>query len=298
MSNPSYELRNSEEKCSNEIDTYILLPIKKSNTYLKQLPIYPKLKKTIENSSGGFFLYIKKSSKITIPVEICFFIENHSQKVVNVIILDENSKGEINISCLGKSFGKHKSLNYFLLKSNSSLHIYENHSWSPQNTIISKSYIILKENAHCEDYYINTKGYGNIVKKSRYLLNDYAKVYSKSELLIKEGHAKLSSIAYLKGKNTITDFYSRAITYNGIIHTNFLISAQGENSRGVAKCDGFIIDKGYITSIPSISVKNKTAKVMHEASVGSIPEDIINYFRMRGLNGEEAIDLFIRGFLK
>jgi Fe-S cluster assembly scaffold protein SufB len=43
--------------------------------------------------------------------------------------------------------------------------------------------------------------------------------------------------------------------------------------------------------------ESKEAQITHEASIGKISEEQLNYLRSRGLNEKEAIDLIISGFL-
>jgi hypothetical protein len=44
--------------------------------------------------------------------------------------------------------------------------------------------------------------------------------------------------------------------------------------------------------------KQNKALITHEASIGRVSEEELNYLRSRGLTEKEAIDLIVRGFLK
>ena len=68
--------------------------------------------------------------------------------------------------------------------------------------------------------------------------------------------------------------------------------------RGHLDCQGLVVgEKAMIRLVPSLVVKNKNALLTHEASIGKISEDELNYLRSRGLNKSEAIDLIVSGFL-
>jgi Fe-S cluster assembly scaffold protein SufB len=56
-------------------------------------------------------------------------------------------------------------------------------------------------------------------------------------------------------------------------------------------------DSGSIVAEPKLVNRNKDASLTHEASVGKISEDILNYLRSRGLTEDQAIDLVVTGFL-
>jgi hypothetical protein len=50
--------------------------------------------------------------------------------------------------------------------------------------------------------------------------------------------------------------------------------------------------------VPELVNENKDALLTHEASIGRISEEELNYLRARGLSENEAIDLIVAGFLE
>jgi Fe-S cluster assembly scaffold protein SufB len=60
-----------------------------------------------------------------------------------------------------------------------------------------------------------------------------------------------------------------------------------------------LLDKkqGFIESIPGIKALDEEARLSHEASIGKIVPDQVEYLQSRGLDEHEAISLLIRGFL-
>ena len=50
--------------------------------------------------------------------------------------------------------------------------------------------------------------------------------------------------------------------------------------------------------MPYIEVRNRTAKVEHEASTSKIGEDQLFYCRQRGLSEEDAVSTIVNGFCK
>jgi Fe-S cluster assembly scaffold protein SufB len=70
-------------------------------------------------------------------------------------------------------------------------------------------------------------------------------------------------------------------------------------STGHLDCQSIIADKGSVVSlVPEVVCKNKDAQITHEASVGKISEEQLNYLRTRGLNEQEATNLITAGFLR
>ena len=135
----------------------------------------------------------------------------------------------------------------------------------------------------------------------------------------------------LKGKNSIGEFYSIAVTNNfqqadtgtKMIHigenTKSTIISKGisagksqnsyrglvkinpkaKNSRNFSQCDSLLIGNACgAHTFPYIETKNKSAKIEHEATTSKIGEDQIFYCNQRGIDTEKAIALIVNGFSK
>ena len=135
----------------------------------------------------------------------------------------------------------------------------------------------------------------------------------------------------LKGKNSIGEFYSVALTNNlqqadtgtKMIHlgenTKSSIISKGISSgdstntyRGLVKvlskakqaknysqCDSLLIgSNSRANTIPYMDIQNSTANIEHEASTSKIGEEQIFYFLQRGIKIEKAVELIINGFCK
>ena len=135
----------------------------------------------------------------------------------------------------------------------------------------------------------------------------------------------------LKGKNSVGEFYSIAVTNNfqqadtgtKMIHlgenTKSTIISKGisagksqnsyrglvrinpraKNSRNFSQCDSLSIgNECGAHTFPYIETKNKSAKIEHEATTSKIGEDQIFYCNQRGIDTEKAIALIVNGFSK
>ncbi len=104
------------------------------------------------------------------------------------------------------------------------------------------------------------------------------------------------------GKNTRSTIISKGIsaghgqqTYRGGV--NVRRSAAG--ARNYTQCDSLLIGGSCgAHTIPYVEVKNKTARVEHEATTSRIGEDQLFYCRQRGLSEEDAVNLIVNGFCK
>jgi Fe-S cluster assembly protein SufB len=104
------------------------------------------------------------------------------------------------------------------------------------------------------------------------------------------------------GRNTRSTIISKGIsaghgqnTYRGLVR----IQPRAENARNYSQCDSLLIGPrcgGH--TVPYIEVKNRSARVEHEASTSKIGEDQLFYCRQRGLSEEEAVAMIVNGFAK
>jgi Fe-S cluster assembly protein SufB len=104
------------------------------------------------------------------------------------------------------------------------------------------------------------------------------------------------------GKNTRSRIVAKGIsagrgnnTYRGLVRV--LKGADG--ARNHTQCDSMLIgDRCGAHTVPYIEVKNRSAKVEHEATTSKISDDQLFYCRQRGLSDEDAVALIVNGFCK
>ncbi len=104
------------------------------------------------------------------------------------------------------------------------------------------------------------------------------------------------------GKNTKSTIISKGIsaghgrqTYRGLVR----MGPNAHNARNYTQCDSLLIgDKSGAFTVPYVEVKNKSARLEHEATTTRIGEDQLFYCRQRGLSEEDAVNLIVNGFCK
>ncbi|MBP2668076.1 MAG: sufB, partial [Deltaproteobacteria bacterium] len=102
------------------------------------------------------------------------------------------------------------------------------------------------------------------------------------------------------GKNTRSTIVNKGIsagrgqnTYRGLVK----VLAAADGSRNFTQCDSLLLgDRCGAHTFPYIEVKNRTAKVEHEASTSRIGEDQLFYCQQRGLSREDAVSMIVSGF--
>jgi uncharacterized protein len=76
------------------------------------------------------------------------------------------------------------------------------------------------------------------------------------------------------------------------------VQAYGKHSRGHVDCIEIVQDKGQARAVPIVDVFEHTAKVTHEAAIGSVDKAQLETLMARGLRSDEAVDIIIKGMLK
>jgi len=110
-------------------------------------------------------------------------------------------------------------------------------------------------------------------------------------------HMDLGSRAVLQAAGTSAELITRAITKGGPSISRGHINGKVAGSRGHLECKGLILKDGMIYAIPEIEGNVVGTELSHEAAVGKLAREEIEYLMARGLDEEVATATIIRGFL-
>ena len=104
------------------------------------------------------------------------------------------------------------------------------------------------------------------------------------------------------GKNTRSTIISKGIsaghgqnTYRGLVR----VLPRARGARNFTQCDGLLLGSECgAHTVPYIEVKNRSARVEHEATTSKIGEDQIFYCNARGIETQDAVNMIVNGFCK
>ena len=103
-------------------------------------------------------------------------------------------------------------------------------------------------------------------------------------------------------KNTRSLTKSKSIAKEGGIsrYRGFIQFAKGaDNCHASVICDGLLLDSdSSIEAIPCVKRSNGTCELAHEASVGSVSDEMMWYFAMRGFKENDARRALVKGFMR
>ena len=107
----------------------------------------------------------------------------------------------------------------------------------------------------------------------------------------------LGSVATLNAPGASAELQTRAITTGGTIISRGRVDGRVKGTKAHIECKGLILKDGIIHAIPEIRGEVVDTELSHEAAVGKIAKDEIEYLMARGLSEELATATIIRGFL-
>jgi hypothetical protein len=109
----------------------------------------------------------------------------------------------------------------------------------------------------------------------------------------------VGSQVFLDAKGARTEIISRAVTTGGKILSRGYIEGNAPQVKGHMECNGLILaETGIIHAIPELKGTVAGIDLSHEAAVGKISEEELEYLMARGLTRTEATATIVRGFLR
>jgi len=114
-----------------------------------------------------------------------------------------------------------------------------------------------------------------------------------------DSYLDVGSKAVLQGAGSRAEVIARAIALDRArIYARGLLVGEEEDSKAHLECRGLLLsDDAFIHAIPELIGKVKGTELSHEAAVGKIAEEQVQYLMARGFSELEAQSLIVRGFM-
>lgn len=258
------------------------------------------------NPGNGYFIRALPGSKTTFPVQACLYIgkKNLAQSVHNIIIAEEGSELHIITGCTAspsEEDAMHLGISEFYIKKGAKISFTMIHNWSPHVAVRPRTGVIIEDNGVYLSNYV-------IMKPVKSLqTNPFARCVGKntvsrfnSVVVTPPGSSlDLGSQVILDGAGSRTEIISHTITTGGNIIARGYIEGNAIDVKGHLECRGLILKgEGSIHAIPELRGNLAGIDLSHEAAVGKIAEEEVEYLMMRGLTRDEATATIVRGFLR
>lgn len=254
----------------------------------------------------GFFLRVKAGQKVSYPYQTALYMAsaNVAQSIHNVVVLEEGAELELITGCLTHpqvERGIHFAVTETYIGKGAKLTNIMVHSWSQGVIVRPRAATVVDEDGIFISQYASLKTGADIVSNPKTFLNGKNASANFMSIILAEPGSSVStgSVVYLNAEGTTAELKHRGVTTGGAVHQGGLMIGNADCKAHV-DCSGMVLDptgKGYIESVPGVRANHTDAKLSHEASIGKIAPEQVEYLMSRGFLEHEAISLIIRGFL-
>ncbi len=256
-----------------------------------------------EHDPKGFAIIARKGSKTVYPLQACLFLAGAPvQHVHNIVVAEEGAELHIISGCASASHtqaGSHLGVTEFYVGKGARVTSTMIHYWGEEISVFPRSAAIVEEDGVFISNYVCMQPVRKIQMAPLATLKGKNSVARFSSIVVGTPNSQLDlgSVVVLAAPGASAELVTRAITTGGHIISRGMIHGQTKDTRGHIECKGLILRDGIIHAIPEIQGDVVDTELSHEAAVGKIARDEIEYLMSRGLSEEVATSTIIRGFL-
>ncbi len=261
-------------------------------------------KAVYEKLHGGYFIRTKKGVKLSTPVQSCLFIKGTKvgQNVHNIIIVEEDSELHIITGCSVAHDVKaalHLGVSEIYIKKGGKLTFTMIHNWGEEVYVRPRTVGIVEEGGLFLNNYILLKPVKSVQMYPTIYLNGKGAVARFHSIIVSYpgSYINSGSRVVLNAPDTKTEIIARTITTGGTIINPGHIIGNAQPAKGHLECKGLILKDGIIHAIPELEGRVSGVELSHEAAVGKVAQEQIEYLMARGLDEEEATATIVRGFM-
>jgi Fe-S cluster assembly scaffold protein SufB len=255
--------------------------------------------------TDGYLIRSLPGVKTTLPVQACLHLghKNLAQRVHNIVIAEEDSELHIITGCSSHpmSRGLHLGITEFYVRKGAQLTFTMIHNWAPDVEVRPRSAAIVEENGVFMSNFVVMKPVRTMqMYPTVRCVGPNATVRFNSILVALPGSTlDTGSRIILDSPGSRGEIISRTVSTGGDIIARGDIQGNAPDVKGHLECRGLILsDQGMIQAIPELTGRLAGIELSHEAAVGKIAEEEIEYLMSRGLTRDEATAMIVRGFLK
>ena len=253
----------------------------------------------------GYFIRVLPGVKIRRPVQACLYIgqEGLIQDVHNIIIVEEDAELNVVTGCTTDpdvKRGMHIGVSEFYVKRGGKLSFTMIHKWGEEVAVRPRTGVNVEAGGVFISNYICLKPVLDLqMYPTVRLLGEAAVARLNSVLAAFPGsQLDVGGRAVLAAPGTRAEILARTLSLGGRCINRGHLRAEASESKAHLECHGLMLDaKGVIHAIPELEALTDKAELSHEAAVGKIAPEEIEYLMARGLSEADAVATIVRGFL-
>ena len=256
--------------------------------------------------ANGYFIRAKAGRKVELPVQTCMMIDSNkrTQNVHNIIIVEEGASLDIITGCATSGHASeslHLGISEIYVHENGTLNFSMIHNWGKETGVRPRTGIELGKNAKFVNNYVIMKPAGSVQSYPTCFLNGEGASVKFNSIAISHPGSEidLGSQVVMNASRTSAEILSRSITLGGEMIARGRLVGNAPNIRAHLECRSLIMsEEGRTLAIPELEAMFPDVEMTHEAAVGKIAREQVEYLMARGLDEDAAVGMIVRGFLE
>ncbi len=262
--------------------------------------------KSYLEDADGYFIRVKAGYQIKNPIQTCMLVNKTkgAQTLHNIIVIEENASLDVITGCATSSHTEealHVGVSEIYIKDGGSLAFSMIHNWSETTGVRPRTVAILGKNAKYQNNYVLLKPVGSMQSNPSVFLNGEGGSVILNSMCLAHGGCEvdMGGTVFLNAPNTTAEIMSRSISKGiGRMVARGKLVGNAPGAKAHLECRSLVLNDGGITlAIPELESSVADVEMTHEAAVGKIARDQIEYLMSRGLSEDEAVSMIVRGFL-
>jgi uncharacterized protein len=254
---------------------------------------------------NGYFIRALPGAQVTAPVETCLYIksEGFSQHVHNLVIVEPGASLHIITGCTthpGVRSGLHIGVSEFYVRRGGTLTFTMIHNWAEEVHVRPRTGVLVEEGGRYISNYVLLRPVKTVQMYPTVTLAGEDAVTRLQSIFIAHPGCELDvgGRVILKAPRTRAEIIARSLSTGGRCISRGHLVGEVPEVKAHLECRGLILaPRGVIYAVPELEGQAAGVDMSHEAAVGRIAQEEIEYLMARGLDEEEAVSTIVRGFL-
>ncbi len=255
----------------------------------------------------GYFIRALPGEKVATPIQACLFLgeDRAMQNVHNIVIVEEGAELNLLTGCTiapRVRRGVHIGISEFYVKKGATLYFTMIHNWGEEFDVRPRTTVILEEGATFVNNYVLLRPVKSLQAYPTAILKGEGARATFNSIVYGRGNSyiDLGTRIIFSAPNTRGESIARSIGGDASqLYMRGQLIGRANDTKGHLDCRGILLSsQAMIQAIPElIAEEAPLSDLSHEAAIGPIAEEAVEYLMTRGLRREEAVSAITRGFL-
>lgn len=254
--------------------------------------------------ANGYFIRAPAGKRSKMPVQTCLLLGSKqvSQTVHNIVIVEEGAELDVITGCStkhGVDRGLHLGISEMYVKKGATLNFTMIHNWAEEIGVRPRTIVHVEEGGKYISNYVTLKPVRSVQSYPTVLLEGKGAFTRLNTIAVSHPGSELDlgSKVVFNAEDTKAELISRTITTGGKSIARGEMIGNADKAKGHLECHGLVLGGGTQRAIPILEANVEDIELSHEAAVGRIGREQIEYLMARGLTEEDAVGMIVRGFL-